>query len=169
MRPTSSYTLRPCFVCASADTLVYDAEAREVECSACGVRAGRDAIYEALYGTPDERDMSKKRDKEHCRYCGRRSSHLDHVFPVSRGGAPDSENLVCACYPCGSRKGDRTPEEAGMPLLLPGTVRDIAEFRPEPLFPASRPPKTPKVASPPTPKVTSLTQVRKSGRKVEPH
>lgn len=123
MRPTSSYTLRPCFVCASADTLVYDAEAREVECSACGVRAGKDAIYEALYGTPDERDISKRRDKEHCRYCGRRSSHLDHVFPVSRGGAPDPENLVCACYPCGSIKGDRTPEEAGMPLLAPGTVR----------------------------------------------
>ncbi len=163
MRQIHSYTLKPCFVCASAGTLEYDVATRMVQCSACGVSADKDAIYEALYGTPDERDISKKRDKDHCRYCGRRSSHLDHVFPVSRGGAPDPENLVCACYPCGTRKGNMTPEEAGMPLLPSGTIREIEEFRPEPLFPIPRPPKPSK--SPPKPATNLLTQVRKSGRK----
>jgi 5-methylcytosine-specific restriction endonuclease McrA len=35
---------------------------------------------------------------------------------MSRGGEDTWENLVCACVQCNNRKGDRTPEEAGMPL-----------------------------------------------------
>jgi len=41
---------------------------------------------------------------------------LDHVVPRSRGGGSTWENLVASCCPCNNRKGDRTPQEARMPL-----------------------------------------------------
>jgi 5-methylcytosine-specific restriction endonuclease McrA len=58
-----------------------------------------------------------KRDRHICQYCGIKSDlTLDHVFPKSRGGGDSWENLVTACNKCNVRKGNRTPEEAGMPL-----------------------------------------------------
>ena len=42
---------------------------------------------------------------------------LDHVIPKSKGVDNSWENLVCCCSDCNSKKGDRTPEEAGMSLL----------------------------------------------------
>jgi 5-methylcytosine-specific restriction endonuclease McrA len=43
---------------------------------------------------------------------------LDHVIPRSRGGATDWSNIVTSCVPCNLKKGDRTPREAGLPLLV---------------------------------------------------
>jgi len=43
--------------------------------------------------------------------------NLDHVVPLSRGGRSSWDNVVCACIECNSRKGSRTPEEAGMHLV----------------------------------------------------
>ncbi|HIE51287.1 MAG TPA: HNH endonuclease [Armatimonadetes bacterium] len=59
------------------------------------------------------------RDNHTCQYCGRRDGAmtLDHVIPKVRGGTDDWTNLVCCCIPCNNRKGNRTPEEAGMKLL----------------------------------------------------
>ena len=63
------------------------------------------------------------RDQLRCQYCGaRRAVHelsLDHITPRSRAGRTTPENLVTACVACNTRKGDRTPEEARMPLLTP--------------------------------------------------
>ena len=42
---------------------------------------------------------------------------IDHVIPRSRGGKNDWLNLVTACKKCNQKKGNKTPEEAGMPLL----------------------------------------------------
>ena len=59
-----------------------------------------------------------RRDRQQCAYCGRRTATtMDHVMPRSRGGATSWLNAVAACVPCNARKGDRTPDEAGMPLL----------------------------------------------------
>lgn len=62
-----------------------------------------------------------ERDKNTCQYCGRRYAKseltIDHVVPRSKGGYDSWENLVLACVKCNVRKGDRTPEEASMPLL----------------------------------------------------
>ncbi len=59
------------------------------------------------------------RDNYTCQYCGSTSTlTLDHVMPVSRGGKSSWENVVTACYPCNSRKGSKTPEEAGMKLAM---------------------------------------------------
>lgn len=44
-----------------------------------------------------------------CAYCGRDDVPLtqDHVIPLSKGGAHTKENIVPACRPCNSRKGNR--------------------------------------------------------------
>lgn len=61
------------------------------------------------------------RDQHLCLYCGRQYHRgtltRDHVQPVSRGGRDIWENVVTACFHCNSRKGNRTPQQAGMPLL----------------------------------------------------
>ena len=61
------------------------------------------------------------RDRYTCQYCGQKGGELtvDHVLPKSRGGKSTWDNLVAACRSCNLRKGDRTPEEAGMRLLRP--------------------------------------------------
>jgi len=71
-----------------------------------------------------------KRDQYTCIYCGvkagderqgkflgRRDFTLDHIVPKSRGGRYTWTNTACACALCNGRKGNRTPHEAGMPLL----------------------------------------------------
>jgi 5-methylcytosine-specific restriction endonuclease McrA len=61
------------------------------------------------------------RDQHLCLYCGKHYGRgtltRDHVVPISRGGRDIWENVVAACFHCNSRKGGRTPQQAGMPLL----------------------------------------------------
>ncbi|GAA3538714.1 HNH endonuclease [Aeromicrobium flavum] len=59
----------------------------------------------------------KARDKA-CAYCGGSAETVDHVIPRSRGGTLTWENAVAACLRCNHKKGNRTPSEANMPLLL---------------------------------------------------
>ncbi len=61
------------------------------------------------------------RDSHLCLYCGEQHGRArltrDHVMPVSRGGLDIWENVVTACVACNHRKGNRTPQQAAMPLL----------------------------------------------------
>lgn len=61
------------------------------------------------------------RDAQLCLYCGREYSRpsltRDHVLPLSKGGRDTWENVVTACFHCNSRKSNRTPQQANMPLL----------------------------------------------------
>ena len=68
------------------------------------------------------------RDRYRCQYCGRHIAELrpresltrDHLIPLSRGGTNEWTNVVAACSPCNTRKGNRLPEEIGMhPLTHP--------------------------------------------------
>ena len=59
----------------------------------------------------------KARDR-HCAYCGGAAETVDHIVPRSRGGELTWENAVAACLRCNHRKGNRTPVEAGMTLLV---------------------------------------------------
>ncbi|MCX7981082.1 MAG: HNH endonuclease [Bacteroidia bacterium] len=60
-----------------------------------------------------------KRDGFRCGYCGTtRTLTVDHIVPRSQGGDDSWENLITACESCNRRKGNRTPEQAGMPLLF---------------------------------------------------
>ena len=69
--------------------------------------------------TPNHRIALKRtalRDcLKRCVYCAEELAlevaTLDHVHPVSRGGADDIGNLVVACGPCNRMKGDMLPFE----------------------------------------------------------
>lgn len=73
-----------------------------------------------------------RRDGGLCLYCGREFPHhaltRDHVRPISQGGRDKWSNVVSACRGCNTRKGGRTPEQAGMPLLAVPYVPNWAEF-----------------------------------------
>jgi 5-methylcytosine-specific restriction endonuclease McrA len=75
-----------------------------------------------------------KRDGGICQYCGKRTSPMtvDHVIPKNLGGKDTWENLVGACAECNNRKGQRTPEQAGMKLLRqpkrPSHITFIRQF-----------------------------------------
>ena len=73
------------------------------------------------FDIPVSRRTVLSRDNFTCQYCGVQTGKedltIDHVLPRSRGGGHSWDNVVTACGPCNRRKGNRTPEEAGMPLL----------------------------------------------------
>jgi len=79
------------------------------------------------------------RDAYKCQYCGRQAENLDHVIPKSQGGTHIWENVVAACRRCNTKKGGRTPRQAGIDLLRKPSVprRDTwvavaLGFRPDP-------------------------------------
>jgi 5-methylcytosine-specific restriction endonuclease McrA len=77
------------------------------------------------------------RDDFTCQYCGSRRTFrelsYDHVFPRSRGGRTEWNNIVTACKSCNATKANRTCDESGMfprrrpvqPKALPITVPQI--------------------------------------------
>jgi DNA-directed RNA polymerase subunit RPC12/RpoP len=60
-----------------------------------------------------------ERDGYACQYCKKRVAikhrnrlrwaTIDHVIPLSKGGAHSPDNIVTACFSCNSRKGNRIP------------------------------------------------------------
>jgi 5-methylcytosine-specific restriction endonuclease McrA len=62
-----------------------------------------------------------ERDGGVCQYTGRKlkpnEGNIDHIVPISRGGASTWENCVLADRKINSRKGSKLPEEAGLKLL----------------------------------------------------
>lgn len=58
------------------------------------------------------------RDNYTCQYCGKSVpkslATVDHILPRSRGGRSSWSNLCTACQKCNNKKGDMTPQEAGM-------------------------------------------------------
>lgn len=82
-------------------------------------------------GIPLSRRTILARDHYTCQYCGatpgKADLSVDHVVPRSRGGETTWENVVAACRRCNVRKGNRTPEEAGMELRsVPGRPHFVA-------------------------------------------
>lgn len=62
-----------------------------------------------------------KRDNYTCQYTGKKikeeEGNIDHIIPRSKGGTTDWSNLVLACKDVNQKKGDKTPEQAGLTLL----------------------------------------------------
>jgi 5-methylcytosine-specific restriction endonuclease McrA len=81
-------------------------------------------LYDAL--PPMDVKFTRKNIYEHykykCCYCGKKKQvnelNLEHIVPLSRGGATNWLNVVTSCIPCNLKKGCRLPEEAGMKLLV---------------------------------------------------
>jgi 5-methylcytosine-specific restriction endonuclease McrA len=79
--------------------------------------------YQKLTQNRPTRNLVYKRDAYTCAYCGAKE-HLtiDHIYPTSRGGQNTWDNMVTCCSKCNSKKGNRTPTEAGMILkFIPQT------------------------------------------------
>lgn len=78
-------------------------------------------VYRKRRETAMKRARIYIRDRYRCQYCGDQKSAanltLDHILPRAQGGATTPQNLVSACMKCNQRKGNRTPEQARMPLL----------------------------------------------------
>jgi 5-methylcytosine-specific restriction endonuclease McrA len=72
------------------------------------------------------------RDNWKCQYCNAvlvaKTVTIEHVFPRSRGGTNSWTNCVTACKPCNRKKGNRTPEEAGMKLLSKPVTPSAMDF-----------------------------------------
>ncbi|MEZ4771693.1 MAG: HNH endonuclease [Bacteroidia bacterium] len=74
-----------------------------------------------------------KRDRNRCVYCGTKDTlTIDHVIPKSMGGRDSWDNLVTACQRCNSKKGNMTPEQAGMEMrhqpFRPSFVMFLSNF-----------------------------------------
>ena len=74
-----------------------------------------------------------KRDRNRCVYCGTKDSlTIDHVVPRSAGGRDSWDNLVTACQKCNAKKGNMTPEQAGMSMqhkpFRPSFVMFLSNF-----------------------------------------
>lgn len=88
------------------------------------VLAGSELAKFASGRLPLTNDILFGRDRYLCAYCGqrfaRRDLTRDHVIPRVQGGPDVFTNCLSACRACNSRKGGRTPEQAGMlPLFVP--------------------------------------------------
>ena len=61
------------------------------------------------------------RDENQCQYCYEYFRHseltMDHVYPKSLGGPKTWENIVTSCKTCNTKKKNKTPKQANMPLL----------------------------------------------------
>jgi len=82
---------------------------------------GKDFIVRHFDHEPTlTKEMLLARDRHLCAYCAQsfRFGELDmeHIVPISKGGATSWMNLVAACKACNNRKANRTPEAAGMKL-----------------------------------------------------
>jgi len=59
-----------------------------------------------------------KRDKFTCQYCGRQAPEIvleiDHIKPISKGGANDILNLITSCFDCNRGKTNRELSDASV-------------------------------------------------------
>ncbi|MCJ1709274.1 HNH endonuclease [Microbacterium sp. VKM Ac-2923] len=106
-------------------------------------RAG-DNRRQELSRNPELRDAIRRRDGSNCQYCGRAVNWSDRKSPtggtydhVDPAGPNSVDNLVVACRGCNSRKGKRTPDQAGMKMMRSRSdlVTNQAPSRPVPTRP----------------------------------
>jgi hypothetical protein len=96
-----------------------DVESFDVKVPAVVVNLGK--IPKKKGGVKFSRINVCTRDAFTCQYCAKRlpmsQLNYEHVVPRAQGGETEWGNIVMSCYPCNNKKDDKTPEQAGMPLL----------------------------------------------------
>jgi 5-methylcytosine-specific restriction endonuclease McrA len=71
-----------------------------------------------------------RRDGERCVYCSATAQLVvDHMVPVKLGGTDDLDNLALSCRACNSGKAGRTPELAGMKIVVTTAENALAKYR----------------------------------------
>jgi len=69
-------------------------------------------------------------DHGRCRNCGGRSNlHIDHVIPVSEGGATSFQNLQILCQACNLEKGARIVVDRRAAERSDGSSASFAELQ----------------------------------------
>ncbi len=68
---------------------------------------------------PLSRKNILKRDGHVCQYCDSKTNFMtvDHIVPKDKGGGDSWENLVAACIPCNTKKGNKLLKDINMNLL----------------------------------------------------
>lgn len=65
--------------------------------------------------TTEQRKIIYQRANGRCQLCGRKIEYedmsLDHIVPLSWGGADEMENLQCTCFPCNKFKSNILPDK----------------------------------------------------------
>lgn len=99
------------------------------------ILALRGAAAVNLFEVPPVFSSAKcfRRDRFTCAYCAEvfpeSELTIDHILPASRGGPLSFANAATSCRNCNSIKANRTPEEAGMPLVyLPYVPSRFEDF-----------------------------------------
>lgn len=123
------------------DFLIYNPSSEKIRAEREYERRKKD-----LHSDPALVQAIRRRDRDRCRYCGevvnwrdRRGpsgATYDHVDPT---GPNSYANVVVACRGCNARKGNRTPEGAGMVLLDPpgDSPSDLGPTQVRPSHPSS--------------------------------
>lgn len=73
----------------------------------------RRAVTRQGMSSSDQRDWEDRQEKV-CFYCDADVSQgyeVDHILPLSKGGAHEASNLVIACRTCNAKKSNRDPDE----------------------------------------------------------
>ena len=62
--------------------------------------------------TGKKRNIVLKRDKFKCQYCGSKNNKndlvIDHIYPKSKNGSNDLDNLITSCIKCNCKKNDHS-------------------------------------------------------------
>ena len=81
------------------------------------VRFSRKNIFERDNYTCQYCGVSPPNEKRAIKWIEKNQLNLDHVVPRSRGGKTTWSNIVCACFKCNSKKGDRLVSELGWKMI----------------------------------------------------
>jgi 5-methylcytosine-specific restriction endonuclease McrA len=73
----------------------------------------REIIRSSKVSGKELRLWTEAQDKvcAYCEICCQDSFHIDHIYPLSRGGLHELQNLAISCPSCNSSKGNKTIEE----------------------------------------------------------
>lgn len=88
---------------------------RHLRCLHAAIRRAREAGACWERAAQFDVDGMYERQEGSCFYCGaymrKENVTIEHILPISRGGAHEAANLALCCRPCNSSKNNKTLEE----------------------------------------------------------
>lgn len=81
----------------------------------------------STHASRERRRRVLARANHRCFYCSAPADVADHYQPLAAGGSDAEDNLVAACQPCNSKKGDQAPAEFTASAWLARRCEEVAE------------------------------------------